>query len=597
MKKLTTLFIVLLASLSTWGVKVNPEPAIITQADGTQLTVIGYGDEDAHWFTTTDGVLLAHVGYNYYVASINADGLLMPTKQLAHEKSLRSEAEKQLVAAQDRQLFIEKVAARRQAARQQRIGIGTMTPAYFPHTGSPKAMVILVQFADTTFSVTDPVVSFNEYLNNEGPLPDRGLRENRNTGSVRQYFADMSQGLYTPQFDVFGPVTTKKGWAYYGENPTAGSHDMGSRIQELVKEACAAIDDTVDFSQYDANNDGYVDLVYVIYAGYGENTSGNSSYCIWPKSGLLSGGTYDGKSVSRYGLHCELNYTPKKKLSEAPWKRINGIGLFCHEFSHTLGLPDMYPNTKAAQSVDNQTMEYWDLMDGGEYTDNSYTPTPYTPWERQVMEWTDIEELSDTAQVTLNHDEFVRISSETNDEYVILQNIQNEGWYSKVLGGHGMLIYRVDYGKSSVNLSDYPNSTARKPGMTLVPADGLLINYYRVYAADSLKSDQKPYSMAEYQDSHYGDPFPGTSGVTELLSMKLNGCTLEKPLFNIKEENGVITFDYLKDSTLGIDLNAIENVGLTDRRIFTLDGRLVSTDGKQLPKGVYIQNHQKFVVK
>ena len=94
MKKLTTLFIVLLASLSTWGVKVNPEPAIITQADGTQLTVIGYGDEDAHWFTTTDGVLLAHVGYNYYVASINADGLLMPTKQLAHEKSLRSEAEK-----------------------------------------------------------------------------------------------------------------------------------------------------------------------------------------------------------------------------------------------------------------------------------------------------------------------------------------------------------------------------------------------------------------------------------------------------------------------------------------------------------------------
>ena len=273
------------------------------------------------------------------------------------------------------------------------------------------------------------------------------------------------------------------------------------------------------------------------------------------------------------------------------------IGLFCHEFSHTLGLPDMYPNTRAAQSVDNQTMEYWDLMDGGEYTDNSYTPTPYTPWERQVMEWTDIAELSDTAQVTLNHDEFVRISSDTNDEYVILQNIQNEGWYSKVLGGHGMLIYRVDYGKPSVNLSDYPNSTAGKPGMTLVPADGLLINYYRVYAADSLKSDQKPYSMAEYQDSHYGDPFPGTSGVTELLSMKLNGCTLEKPLFNIKEENGVITFDYLKDSTLGIDLNAIENVGQTDRRIFTLDGRLVATDGKQLPKGVYIQNHQKFVVK
>ena len=594
MKKGIFIFLCLMMA-ATWAraSRVNPQPAVITQSDGSQITVYAHGDADSHWYTLSDGTLLMHEGYDYYVAKVSPSGQLTNSKVLAHEPAVRDAKEAQLAQAQNRKLFAKQIEA---ASDARRISIGTGR-RYFPHTGSPKAMVILVQFADTTFSVTDPVVSFNEYLNNEGPLPDRGLRENRNTGSVRQYFADMSQGLYTPQFDVFGPVTTTKGWAYYGENPTAGSHDMGSRIQELVKEACAAIDDTVDFSQYDANNDGYVDLVYVIYAGYGENTSGNSSYCIWPKSGLLSGGTYDGKSVSRYGLHCELNYTPKKKLSEAPWKRINGIGLFCHEFSHTLGLPDMYPNTRAAQSVDNQTMEYWDLMDGGEYTDNSYTPTPYTPWERQVMEWTDIAELSDTAQVTLNHDEFVRISSDTNDEYVILQNIQNEGWYSKVLGGHGMLIYRVDYGKPSVNLSDYPNSTAGKPGMTLVPADGLLINYYRVYAADSLKSDQKPYSMAEYQDSHYGDPFPGTSGVTELLSMKLNGCTLEKPLFNIKEENGVITFDYLKDSTLGIDLNAIENVGQTDRRIFTLDGRLVATDGKQLPKGVYIQNHQKFVVK
>lgn len=142
-------------------------------------------------------------------------------------------------------------------------------------------------------------------------------------------------------------------------------------------------------------------------------------------------------------------------------------------------------------------MEYWDVMDGGEYTDRGYTPTPYTPWEKEVMEWTTIPVLTDTAQVSLADGEYYKILPEdaSSNEYVILYNSQSSGWQRGVSKlGHGMLVFRVDYSTSngtprtSVNLGDYPNNTAGKPGITLIPADSLLMNYYRVYSSTSPQS-------------------------------------------------------------------------------------------------------------
>ena len=599
-KKLLFIFSLMLMAVSTWAAKAHPEPATITQSDGSKLTVLAYGDEDFHWYTTTDGVLLSHVGYDYFVAAIDEQGDLSPTHQLAHEKAQRSLQETAIIAMQAHRLAafnsrkneeIQNIAAAR------KIPVGTPSTPYFPHTGTPKAMVILVQFPDLSFSVSDPMRSFNDYLNGEGSLPDYGLREDRNYGSVAQYFTDMSQGMFTPQFDIFGPVTLQNSWTYYGKN--SGGKDMHS--DDLVKEACQAIADTVDFSKYDSNGDKRVDLVYIIYAGYAESISGNSSDCIWPKSGTMSGGTYNGISVSRYGINNELNYGPNHKFKEEPYKRINGIGLFCHEFSHTLGLPDMYPTTASAMAVDNQTMEYWDLMDSGEYTDNGYTPTPYTPWEREVMEWTQLEELTDTAQLVIGEGQFYKISSEDNSEQVILQNIQNTGWYSK-MPDHGLIVYRVDYTnangqpRTSVNLGDYPNNTAGKPGMTIIPADGLIINYYRIYAKEEDKSDATPYSYQEWQYSHMEDLYPGDSNVSEILQFKLNRSTLEKPLYNITEKDNLITLDYLKDFVAaGIDAPVLPSRNDGQDMFFDLSGRKIAS--QSLPKGIYINNGKKFVVK
>ena len=239
----------------------------------------------------------------------------------------------------------------------------------------------------------------------------------------------------------------------------------------------------------------------------------------------------------------------------------------------------------------------WDLMDGGEYTYNGgYCPTPYSPWELDVMGWTSPVELGDKAkQVTLNsyykERTAYKINGE-NDEYLLIQNIQKGGWWNGIANGYntGMLIWRIDYGTKDVNLFDNPNNTLGKPKVMIVPADGYVISDYN-------HGDGKQWTDAEYKASLQADPFPGATNKTELLSVELNNSTLKKPFYNIKETDGVITFDYLKDFATGIDSPVIQQNQEKDTRIFSLDGRYLGTDVSQLTKGVYIIGKKKVIIK
>lgn len=591
MKRVIASIAIAMCVVASWAVKADPTPTVVTQPDGTQLTIIVHGDEDCNWYTTSDGVLLYPIGNSYFVASISANGEIAPTTLLAHERSMRPDNETSIIAKQDKAAFYSAIKGRQQQYRARRISIGTAATSYFPHTGSPKALVILVEFSDTLFSVSEPSVVFDEYLNYEGSsMPDHSNYERRNHGSVRQYFNDMSNGAFTPQFDVYGPVRMEKPSAYYGE----GTDNM-TRIKEMIVAACDSIDKDVDFTEYDQDGDGFVDLVYVIYAGYSQSVGGNSVDCIWPKSGTLGSvsNTFDGMKINRFGINNELNYYPGRKFNSYPeiTKRINGIGLFCHEFSHTLGFPDLYCELE----VDNQELEYWDLMDGGEYVDNGYTPAPYSPWEKEVAGWTTIDEITEAKQITLADGQAVRIKSDTSDEYIILLNMQNNGW-AKAMLGHGMLVYRIDYPYDSVNLFDKPNAiTSGKPAVTLLPADGLLISSYRVY--DSEPSDTKPYSIMEYINSHYGDPYPGTSNVTEIEKFQMNECVIEKPIYNITEnlEEGTISFEYLNKIINGIDNISDLHSQDAKQTVYSIDGRNLGTDFSKLAKGIYIVGGKKIL--
>lgn len=606
MKRILLFAVALFLAVALYAAKAYRGPVVVSQPDGTKLTVLAYGDEDLHWHTTTDGVLLAHVG-NYFYVAIVKPGELEASEQVAHEIGSRSEAEKQLIARQDKSLFFSHSANSKRMMAQQREPIAP-GPTIFPHTGEPKAVVILVQFSDLSFTVPDPQRSFQQYLNGEGHPEEYGNGEAYNYGSVKQYFTDMSGGQFKPQFDIYGPVTVSNTMAYYGQN----SNGQDIRYRKLVQDACDSLEknNLIDFSQYDSDGDNNVDLVYVVYAGYGESFGG-ASETLWPKSFNLNYPMQSGLRVGRCGINNEL-MAPGAVMADGNTPRINGIGLFCHEFSHCLGLPDFYPTTSFSDSTqyDNQAMEDWDLMDNGEYTNNGYCPTAYTAWEREAMDWITLDTLEAEQQVTLqNIDEggrAYRIMNDADDsgkEYYIVQNIQNTGWNTK-LKGHGMLVYHVKYNASTFSLSSNTvNNVAGSPGMAVIPADGLLRSSYLI--GNTINGVE--FTRAMYYAQIAGDAFPGTSSVVQLTDESgivnyapWTGGQLNKPIYNIAETDGVITFDYLRDFTAS-GISPVwkgETTSPSDTApIYSVDGRYVGTDPTTLPKGVYIRNHRKFVIR
>lgn len=594
MKKiLLSIAFALLGFSSSFAAKAYPGPITVIQSDGTELTVYLHGDEHFSWSSASDGTLLVQVGKNYYVAQVEEDGTLKATPQLAHNPESRNATEKNMAEAQDKDRFFKATDATLQSlAKNLNTDIAT-TKKYFPHSGAPKTLVILVQFPDCKFLSSDPKTAFNYFLNAESgeqaPEALTSAYNGSNYGSVKQYFTEMSKGTFTPIFDVAGVVTVSESYTYYGQDALENNRDIYSK--DLVVEACKLAKSQlgVNFSDYDLNNDGKADLVYIIYAGIGQNLGGDAN-TIWAHTRAGANYTIDNETnIYSYGLNCELN-APDKTTTNY----ISGIGVFCHEFSHCMGIPDLYPYNTAAH-VNNQEPEYWDLMDAGEYWNRGFNPAAYSPWELDIVGWdSNIETLGNTAQQLelqpYYQDRKVYKIEAHDGQYLLLQNLQKVGWW-KGFPSHGLLIHRIDYNKPTVGLDYRMNQTPGSPEVTILPADGIILSGY-------LSGKGKNYTDKEYQLSHLSDPFPGRNNVTQLTEAKLNnGVLLTNLLYNIKETDGVITFDYLKDFTTGID-SPITNVEADkDASIYTLDGRYLGTDASKLGKGVYVIGKKKVVIK
>ena len=596
LKQLSLIICLMLCSLTTWAAKAESIPVQVRQADGSVITVILRGDEHINWYTTLDGVLLVQgEDNNYYIGKVEKSGNLIATKQLAHEAHTRSQAERNLIAKQDKEKFfayVNKIAEESENAydnspltRGPIIDSGYNGVPYFPHTGSPKALVILAEFQDTTFTIQDTKKVFTNYLMNENHFSDKRYNQDQNYKGVRGYFKDCSYGKFTPVFDVVGPIKLPKAHAVYG----AGN----DRMDLLLADACAAVDGMVNFADYDANNDGIVDLVYVIYAGHSANTSGNKDTNIWPKSGTITiSNKFDGKSIRRYGVSNELNGSEKTSKNN---KKINGIGLFCHEFSHTLGLPDIYAYNTDAENQDNQGMEYWDIMDGGTGIRGGRVPASYLAWEREVMGWMNIDELKN--DITINNLKSIDnggkaykiVNPKNSNEYIVLQSIQkgawNQGWGDNTYG-KGLFAYRISYKSGKVNIFDYPNNLKGKPRVIPIPADG------KILAAANAGG-----KLNVYTAQLNGDPYP-YNGINKIDKFTMyDGTILKWSIFDIVENDAerYVSFKFKNNETTGIESPSIIERSISNNRIYTLDGRYVGTDASILPHGIYIQNNKKFV--
>lgn len=404
-------------------------------------------------------------------------------------------------------------------ARRMTRGVGT---ASIDLTGKKKGLVILMQFADYSFVTPDANGYYQKHFNQEG-LNDDGM------ASVKDYFKTQSYGQFELDFDVVGPYTAAHSMVYYGGED--GDYN-DKNPAELIKEACEAADAEVNFADYDWNSNGEVDQVFVIFAGYGQNydttEEGLFSNCLWPhESSLASWGInlkLDGVTIDTYACDSELSGT-KGTENE-------GIGGACHEFSHCLGLPDFYDT-----QGQNFGMGRWDVMDQGNYNNNSRTPAGYTSYERMFAGWLTPTEINTMKRVegmkplAETPEAYILYNEGNRNEYYLLENRQPKG-FDAGLPGHGLLVLHVDYDEQTWTMNAV-NVNANHQRMAVIPAD------------NALRS-----TSASYE----GDPFPGTSGATQLTNYTTPAATLfnankdgqklmSKPIDNIREsEDGLISF-------------------------------------------------------
>ena len=482
-------------------------------------------------------------------------------------------------------------------ASQSLIGEGL----YLQHSGSPRVLTILAAFQDLDFMVNSPVQAFDQYLNAD-TLVDLGNKNNLNVASVRQYFKTCSYGQFLPQFDVVGPVVLPQKMSYYGGSNSKGSDE---KFSEFCRDAMNQAKELVpDWSQYDNDGDNRIELVCVIYAGYGQNQGGADS-TLWAKASLQNVKLNNELNITRFNCSPELFY-PKYP------NYINGTGVFIHEFSHCMGLPDLYATTSKAY-VNNQGMETFSIMDYGLYNYNGFAPCPYTAWEQEVMGWTEIEEvksdelksekyIADLLPLMEGGKAYKLVNADNDREFIVIENIQKRGLNYKAFG-HGLLAYHVDYPYSRVNMTDSPNNNPGHPSVAVVPAGGMLVSNY-------LRGDNGQYSSKEWQESLASSPFPGSQGVTSLTDqMQLpnycfwNGSTAKATSFmlsNITEdaESGAVSFTLAADDPVGISLTTCPSPK-GEGSLYDLQGRKLSSEPSTLSlhKGLYIVNGRKVVVK
>ena len=497
----------MLLSINSWGAKAFPGPYTFTQPDGTELSVTLHGDEHFSYYTTLDGVILVREGDTFYIAEISDEGDIMGSDVLAHNNGERSSSEIALIQQQDKEKLFNRNTIKR-AIRKVPVATEVTLP-YTPHTGSPKIVVILAEFQDVKFTVNEPINAFDD-LFNATSINDYGNQNKRNIGSVRRYFEMMSNNEFTPNFQIVGPITLSRNRSYYGgSNKTPDDENAAALAKEAVESVKELGLADLNSNEYDADNDGNVDLVYIIYAGHMQNMGGPNE-SVWAKASYTdhSIGT---KNVRRYCMSGELLHPNASGY-------IASIGVICHEFSHCLGLPDLY--VSPTYYADNQEMEYWDLMDGGENLHNGWQPAAYTAWEKEAMGWpVTIQNLSaenpsgNLSTPTTDGGTVYRIvNPDDANEYIMIENIQQKGWnigcYVAEGTTGGVLAYHMKYPFTSVNMGDDPNCQPN-PALAVIPADGLL---------ESIDLKGKIINGVErtgdtYKNSHKGDLFNSINGL------------------------------------------------------------------------------------
>lgn len=522
-----------------WAEPENPTPYTIDNL-GDTLTIQRFGDEHYNFAQTIDGYLILQdsTGCFYYgdesgnITSIKAKGegsrsamdwkFLKSLDRKASFRSHRKNNPDRLVRQEPRQRAkwlptVDKnnsrssegdlriVAPRTGSLQkvQSRSIMALPSPLKYSK-GTNRFPVILAAGSGT--SNCDSLEFYNR-------LNQVGYNKNGHVGSVRDYFVDQSSGLFVPVYDV------------YLVNVPNTLTSYSSNVDQFVVDALTAFKNkypNVDVTKYDADNNGEVDVVAVIFAGarsqYG--LSGQQYALKWKSTPQLIG----GKKFDKYFITAQMEDS----------RNIKNIGSFVHEFGHVLGLADHYSvyNSNTSFTTQYQGAHAWDVMATGMYNNSGATPPSYSAFEKNFLGWMDYTSLDTVQKVTVipplqesNVAYKIPVSGRP-DEWFILENRQLTKWDS-YLPNHGMLIWHIDYVASVWN-SDRVNDTENHQYVDIVEAGNLVVTSYNDgFKATHLKDDS----------------FPGSQNITSYGPFKSwGGVDLGVSLYGIMEEENDVCF-------------------------------------------------------
>lgn len=533
MKKIPFILLMLCLSLSAaWAIPAYKGSVRVAQPDGSMLTLRLVGDEYLHFNTTDDGYSVVRNQQGAYVyARKGADGQLAPTALIAHDAPERLPSELSYLQEVGRRLTPDMTAERaaeKQAELQRQAKARAMRREPQYDYNSFRGLLILVEFNDRSFTRTDIRDIIDEMVNKEdynGYVGTNGRRQTY-TGSVRDYFHDNSDGRFSPEFDVFGPYQID--YSQYDARAT-------DNAAQLTVAALEAADEDIDYSVYDRDGDGYVDMVYFIFAGLGSHFGGNDSRLFWPHRSVIynpSATGWDDWAIVKddvvfydYASSVELTGYSGYPTSIT----IDGIGTICHEFSHVLGLPDFYDTDYERSGGESNHPGEWSIMSGGSYNNNGRTPVGYSLFERYAVGFAEPETITAEGSYTLPElnscNTGFRLNTQVGREFFFFENRQQTGKWDRTLPGHGMLVHRIDSTNSRAWRENTINNNPRH-------------NYYELVRANGSTNDLP------------GNTFPGTHRVRMLNNVTApanlltwTGLPSRLGLTNIREEGGVITFD------------------------------------------------------
>ena len=524
---LLALVALLLGFQTLVAVPARPGRITYTQPDGSKIVLVLHGDEFGHWTTDAAGRLLRQ----------DEDGFF------------RIDTQKDLISVQ------RQAAENRVRARQARAARAPKDPVAI---GQKHFLVILVEFKDLGFKVNNPQQAFTALLN------EPGYSLNGGTGSARDFYYDNSHGIFEPIFDVYGPVQVSENYSYYGRN--VGEND--NCPEEALIEGCKGLDKDIDFSRYDNDGDGKVDMVFMYYAGYSE-AEGGPTNTIWPHMWELSlaGKEFalDGVSVDKYACTSELRGYSGTTMC--------GIGAACHEFGHAMGLPDMY-DTDYTTNGNAGGLYSYSTMDNGAYNNDGCTPPYFNFEERIFLGWlseSDYLTFNKTGSYTiapLTENVAYRTFTDMDGEYFVYESRPKTGWDRYIPAG-GMLVYHADKSSRKVSIGGWGWSVSAHDLWTdwektnSINENGSHPCFYLIPASNQS-------SLFTYNEA--GIPFP-RSNVTSYTPVSWNGVPGEIGFTDITFSNGVITLN-ADVPRVDLDYPTISDAGsykAGDRFAFALD--------------------------